>query len=87
MAFEIEKNSNYFSIQNSMDSVSSRFAENKLTMEMDKSEIIFFGSGTPENVKMSKKFRENRNPSNSLDAPMEKRRQFKQHIHYVVGEN
>ena len=67
-----------------MQSLSIRLAANKLTINADKSEMMFFGSGIPKPLKMNDTSLKFKSSCKYLGVHLYKWLQFNQHIDYVV---
>ena len=71
-------------IKSDIVTVSKWFESNKLTINTDKSEAMFFGCGKPNNLRILSKELEYKNSCKYLSVHIDKNLRFREHIDHVV---
>ena len=73
-----------FSVQEDIDKITSWLIENKLTINVDKCEVMFFGSGNPQLLKIDENNQQFKSCCKYLGLYVDKWLRFNQHIDYIV---
>ena len=71
-------------IKNDIVTVSKWFESNKVTINTDKCEAMFFGCGKPNNLRILSKELEYKNYCKYLGVHIDKNQGFREHIDHVV---
>ena len=71
-------------IKNYIVTVSKWFESNKLTINTDKCEAMFFGSGKPNNLRILSKELEYKHSCKYLGVQLDENLRFREHIDHVV---